>query len=1739
MSTSWSNASVSSIDKWVKNLADININELHPKINCEFLMAVEESPFFTKMIKMIEFYSLILTEGKLITVSFKDIYELHLNSRIKQPYWDDNFYEIITAASTEADLYVHIDQPIPVDLLEAMLRENKNYYKPVMVEVEGKGKGKGKGKDKTKAEKSNAKPKKGKKEEGNLEENLCAADQYVATEEILPDPTIDIPVEDDLSKENLDLNNYIPVQKAIHEIQAAIPNRGNKKASLCIDQTNPSERVNPFDFKWVDRLPALVALQELAKASDEYEFVDWRYVELFDSMLYRFHHDVDDFGIATRFWKETVRSPVSFNNFMTYVLHNEYDTITEQSEKYNDNEMLYKYVKQTIDNLSDFSVHSEDFILPGSLKDKYLHTVSTDFDLNEDKSRKGKQQKGKTDKDSPKSKKTTSEKANKTAKNLDTLNPRAVIEDEPLHADLANLKVDRSLIPDNPPDKINAIDFNGLLLTTSGISTSFYSLDDLKVIVNQTQICDEATMLSAKVTLNHHDLVVHRQSKGDFSFLVNFKSGAILVCGRPKSCSSKTDMDLYLMTEESENIVNCMRSLFNTEKNILIDDKKFKKAVKCLKRDLQKGVVPSSGTETPAKSSYRNSKATVLSRPRSSSTKQYSTPQLLKRRETESKPLVSDIGRFSVKGITLPSGLHLRNIVGEKGTYICQHYFQKQAICSSIFDEDCRLFLGNGTIAVRKDNGAFIIYAANGEIIKYETLFVGNSSGSKFYGDTNSVNTMPRFLKHIRRSIYKLTREHQQRNDFMSSRRIWKKEVKRFKCGKQKHAFSNIKFSFTTSNGNVILYENGTLTERDAYYVEKEDALRTGHVTFRREDGTISVLTDEGHMQTVFSDGTKITVWCEIDSKPVTVDLADIPGYEWGETEPFLKVITCYQYEHPYYITLLSNGPDEKLMLRMASGEIFDISSKHFLVGIDEWSTLLANKEIVRFVGTPCDSCGKYCECDVYIKQLYDPPPVIDNKKLLLKVSDTYNKYFLLHYDGSIERNEEYIRERKCNHASHKIQSPQAFFSLNRDFSGCLFWTNDNYNKRLSEAADPETEYVVFYVDKTKEKILTTEWKTFAKLHHNLRFVWPEVKTASDEEIEEYDISSAAFVKQRIVKRIPGNVVMNLASIIDQNIDIFSPSKLLNMKNSASKKSMSLATSDNDSDIQDIRTKKKLAYEKKMKNRDIECTAVVDKIIEYFVKKTGRYYRSKVYEDFCGVKLMLDEEEEIFFLANFDTTTHTSSASESVSDSSGDINKTKNLSKSMEIIKSKLSKSTSAVEIAVEVIKQLEIEKEKGCLHQSDQPYTVIKPSATQDTATTFKPRVIPMDNFNDYVHYSSEQDVSPRYIHIVCSLDKNNVNQKASTTYQAKVMPSILKTPRVVDDFVLNQSNISIFEDVTKANKLNDQPETQPQTKFEKHEATESNKSLEYLGESMDNENIEETLRAISRALKRIRREKFNYYKGSNGEDSRTESGSCIKIFDDKGGKRSSDSPVITRPKCQKDVKLSVVQDLFCVPRQKPELYDSSSDSQLSIKAITKDRTSVDKCYSNFSFKNVGMADYLPESKTGCGDDDIDEVFVREHEDQNPQFIPRIESKNILKNVVDEEKTCKLLQVMTTEHDCLKIIHESMSSGISEASSINKPLDMENNYILENTPSMIPLINIKSLARYQSDINLPLMSVVSFVTGQGRTSSMKVLRSMSQIEKDFEVTIVQNSGIVTDKNTTREVQTDIVYEESDENFWD
>lgn len=109
--------------------------------------------------------------------------------------------------------------------------------------------------------------------------------------------------------------------------------------------------------------------------------------------------------------------------------------------------------------------------------------------------------------------------------------------------------------------------------------------------------------------------------------------------------------------------------------------------------------------------------------------------------------------------------------------------------------------------------------------------------------------------------------------------------------------------------------------------------------------------------------------------------------------------------------------------------------------------------------------------------------------------------------------------------------------------------------------------------------------------------------------------------------------------------------------------------------------------------------------------------------------------------------------------------------------------------------------------------------------------------------------------------------------------------------------------------------------------------------------------------------------------------------------------------------------------------------------------------------------------------------------------------------------------------------MQETSLSSTSSSATVGETKEFHETF-LRNTPSMIPLVNIKSLTIEHSIPNMALMSMLSFMSTQGKTPSMKVLRSMSELEKEYDFVIVENTGIVTDKNKTEEVQTDIIYED-------
>lgn len=69
-------------------------------------------------------------------------------------------------------------------------------------------------------------------------------------------------------------------------------------------------------------------------ALEEYSCVDRKAIGMFNAVLFRFHNNCNEFGLAENKWNVTLRTPVSFRDFMHLIVFRDTAFILEHEDKY-------------------------------------------------------------------------------------------------------------------------------------------------------------------------------------------------------------------------------------------------------------------------------------------------------------------------------------------------------------------------------------------------------------------------------------------------------------------------------------------------------------------------------------------------------------------------------------------------------------------------------------------------------------------------------------------------------------------------------------------------------------------------------------------------------------------------------------------------------------------------------------------------------------------------------------------------------------------------------------------------------------------------------------------------------------------------------------------------------------------------------------------------------------------------------------------------------------------------------------------------------------------------------------------------------------------------------------------------------------------------------------------------------------------------------------------------------------
>ncbi|KAB0802745.1 hypothetical protein PPYR_04932 [Photinus pyralis] len=288
---------------------------------------------------------------------------------------------------------------------------------------------------------------------------------------------------------------------------------------------NVYEVRNMASFKWYDKLTSDVMLQDLFDAEQNHACMDYKFNAFDDTILLRFHNDLDEFGLNRRVHNESLRTNIGLKDFCKYVINEDCEWLKMQEEKYlkdrekeyDENVRAQQVAKQTF--YPELIFTDSDFVQPGSFKAK--------------------------------------------AKNETKLNP------SPTTAPIATLeKLSEPPLP-LPSKKLSlhfadsdfryyAYDHCDHRLQLTGSTILFHSQDGVKVTVDQTRFLKSPKTLSINVSVGGHSLVLHKNEitwSEPLTFHFALANQTIVAFGKPhkpKRPESKLFSNLYHAIKEGD-----------------------------------------------------------------------------------------------------------------------------------------------------------------------------------------------------------------------------------------------------------------------------------------------------------------------------------------------------------------------------------------------------------------------------------------------------------------------------------------------------------------------------------------------------------------------------------------------------------------------------------------------------------------------------------------------------------------------------------------------------------------------------------------------------------------------------------------------------------------------------------------------------------------------------------------------------------------------------------------------------------------------------------------------------------------------------------------------------------------------------------------------------------------------------------------------------------------------------------
>jgi hypothetical protein len=160
--------------------------------------------------------------------------------------------------------------------------------------------------------------------------------------------------------------------------------------------------------------------------------------------------------------------------------------------------------------------------------------------------------------------------------------------------------------------------------------------------------------------------------------------------------------------------------------------------------------------------------------------------------------------------------------------------------------------------------------------------------------------------------------------------------------------------------GKQIKVSDGLATEKQLYYVVSEHDYHAEETFYEREDGMRCVVDKKGTRIFQFPDGTKITVWPEVQKELIFVSSNP-------KSEGWVSIVISYKFEHPDYITVVYDGSGSSTQLFLKDGVIKNTQDS-FIMTTNVNVALEVTSANVIFLKT-CEDCDGDCLCKLHLDE--------------------------------------------------------------------------------------------------------------------------------------------------------------------------------------------------------------------------------------------------------------------------------------------------------------------------------------------------------------------------------------------------------------------------------------------------------------------------------------------------------------------------------------------------------------------------------------------------------------------------------------------------------------------------------------------------------------------------------------------------------------------------------------------------